>query len=504
MHARKWARLLALCLMAALCLGACGSQTQPSAGNADIVLPEPAKPEPNQILGDASRADLYEITLHYASEDNLSLGTVNRSISVDRHETPIHAILAELLDSASLSGSVEAELLGVESGSGVVTVNLSIEAGVNRSDQDYLQLCASIANTLLEIDGVEAVNVLTGDRSDPLCSLPIGTFTTAQDNIAALYAQVQSESERFPSESGASISRNVLLYFPAQGGEYLLPEVRELSFTAEDYASVIIEALNAGPLMRSCSFSAIPGNLDLLADFPMMHTSDAGERILELSFSPMLNNYLAFAGVESWQLYGSMVLSLCSFVPELDAVRITIEDIPVLECEMNGLTLRFEDGLMRRSDFSAAVGSSAGLYFANGDALCRSETPMARSAASSPLRMLQELISAQPPEGAASVFPQGVRSVDVLGVSVADSIATVNLSANFYARCQPLSLQQERQLVYAMINALCEQGGIGAVSFLVEGRSIDSLAQNIRISTALLPDPGLVKPLAGTGNITVQ
>lgn len=494
MHRNRYLSLLALLLALCLCLCGCSGGREAATENADILLPEPEAGEPRQILGLQNSQRTRDITLHYAGEDSLSLGTMVRSLTLQKDETRIQAALRELMSSAALSGTVEAELLGVEAGSGVVTVNLSIEAGVNRTEQDYLLLCASIANTLLELEDVQAVNVLTGGRSDPLCNLPLGVFTAIEDNIAAAYARTQSEAERFPADAGTGIERNALLYFPAADDQHLLPEVRQLHLENRDYASAILQQLSEGPLMRSCCFSAVPQNMDLLEGTPQLLVTEQGERIVELNFTAALSNYLDFAGMESWQLYGSLVLSLCSFLPETDAVRICIDGAPVISCEMGGVSLQFEDGLMRRSDYAHAIGGSADLYFADDQgALTRAEIPMTRSAAISPLQLMQELVSAEAPENLFSVFPEGIHAGDILGISVQDKTAQVNLSANFYARCQALDARQERLLIYAMVNTLTQLNEIGAAAFLVEGEQVESLAQSIYLKTPLLPDPGLLQ-----------
>lgn len=499
------AKLFALMLALVLSLSACSGVTQSTPEFENVELPAPPPAMPQQVLGDNSTADEREITLYYLAENGMNLTSLTRTINVKRDESLIFNALTELLaaDHGDIRRRVEAELLGVEYGSDIATVNLSLEASVNRSDQDYLLMCASIANTLLDIEGVEAVNVLTGSRCDPIARLPMGCFTAVQDNLPALYAQIQSEAQRTLDEANGSFERNVLLYFPAQGGKYLLPEVRTLSFENDDYASVVINALSNGPSVRKCCFAAIPGNLELLASEPVILSTQAGERIIELNFTSTLANYLAFAGVEPWQLYGSVVLSLCSFVPETDAVRISIENQYVDECSMNGKTLAFENGLMRREDFTCAIGSSAQLYFSNeAGKLSAAETPMSQSAALSAMGLLSELVSSTAfTPGLKSVFPEGIAQEDILGVSIQNRTAIVNLSGNFYARCQNLAPEQERLLIYAMINTLATLEQVGAVSFVVEGEQVDSLAQNIYMKTALLPDPGLVQdPAAGTAD----
>ena len=499
MHAKKSARLAALLLCIALCLCACSSDSASAPENTSVVLPEPPRMQHDQILGSHTSEAEQEVTLYFASENNLSFNSATRSIPAGQDESLIANTLDALFSDDAPGASAEVGLIGYDEGCGIVNVNLSLEAGVNRSDQDYLLLCASIANSLLSLDGVEAVNILTGNRSDPLCGLPLGVFVQPQENIAAVYAQIHSESERFPSLTRSTITRNVMLYFPSTDGSCLLPEVRELSFETDDYASAVISALAEGPLMRSCSFSAVPGSMDLLVSAPELAVSDTGERIIELNFASMLTDYLAFAGVQPWQFYGSLALSLCGFVPETDALRISIDGFPVTECEMSGQRLVFENGLMRRSDFTPIAGSSAQIYFANAsDMLTRVEMPMSQSAALSAYDLLCTMIGADIAHHAdiRSVFPEGITAQDILGVRVEDGTAIVNLSGRFYSRCQGISERQERLLVYAMVNTLAELEQVGAVSFLVEGNQIDSLAQNIYLKTSLLPDSGLVQGAA--------
>lgn len=487
-------RLLALMLIITILLAGCANDAQLSPENADILLPEPEAKTVRQIMGDSGTNDSIEVTLHYAAQDTLSLSSVTRTLQLKQNESIIEGTLNALMDSASLNGASIADIENVEFGSGIVSVNLSLEAGVNRSDQDYLLLCASIANTLLQFEEVEAVNILTGSRSDPICGLPAGAFVNAQDNIAALYAQIQSESERFPSDNG-SLARNVLLYFPSSDGRYVLPEVRELVFTGDDAVSQVIQALSDGPLVRSCSISAIPGNMDFLAKEPEILITDSGERMIELHFSSMLSDYMDFAAIEEWQLYASLTLTLCSFVPEIDALRIVIDGNTAESCMVGNVSVPFENGWMRRSDFSPLIGSSAQLYFAgSAGKLTAIEYPMARHASSSPLALLTELVSASlDGETAPGVFPEGISTNDILGISIDEQTATVNLSGNFYARCQSLSMQQERQMIYAMVNTLTQLSRINAVSFLVEGETIEFLAQNIYLGAQLLPDPGLIQ-----------
>lgn len=496
MRRQVFRRALALSAICALALGGCARNERNAMDAPSVDLPEPSIGAPEQILGESGLNARREVTLHCATGGSLELTTVTRAIRSAPGEAMIWAILDELLSLSPAIGAPaigQAQLLDVEWCAETVTLRLSLDAAANRSEQDYLLLCASIANTLLELDGVEAVNILSGERNSAVCDLPLGAFTEPVRGVTAAYAQLQAERERFPGGGISAIRRSALLYFPDRGGRYLLPEARALEFDSDDYAAALLAALQAGPQLRERCFSAAPANLELSSAAPEIRITPEGERVLELSLTPMLTNYLALAGVEPWQFYGSLTLSLTSFMPELDAVRATIDGAAVTECALPDGMRAFEDGLMRRGDFAPLAGGCAELCYLREDGtLAQIECALPQSAAHSPLRLLDAMRT--PPESnLRSVFPDGTGSQDFLGVRVEDRTATVNLSGNLYSLCQSLDASGERALVYGAINSLAALDGIGAVRFLVEGAQIESLSQRIYLRTALLPDPGLVR-----------
>ena len=200
--------------------------------------------------------------------------------------------------------------------------------------------------------------------------------------------------------------------------------------------------------------------------------------------------------MESWQLFASAALTICSFVPEIDGVRILEEGIPVEGCSIGDEYLSFENGIIRRRDFTHLIGSCAGRYFADSDGMLRRISgAVSQSGAGSAKTILSEMIQDRTPvdENLSSVFPPEIDPADILGVRIENGIANVNLSADFYSSCQILSPQEERNLIFAMVNALCELEQVGSVRFWVEGKAVESLSQNIYLKSALMPNPGLVQ-----------
>ncbi len=485
-----WKRIAALLLLAVL-----GIECIAFADESGIALPEPPASALNMILGDSNQADTHEVTLYFAGENNSGMTSSTRAIPVKMNEGLIESTLRYLLSSRfSESGqgvSSDMQLIDVELAGGIVTVNLSIGSSAQLSDQSELLRSLSIANTLLSLEGVEAVNILTGGRSDAICSLPTGVYTQLNEAVSAQYAQLQSEREDFLARKAVSLKRNAVLYFPSANG-YFLPELRSMEFANSNYAAAILEALAAGPFESARCFSPIPNGVEIPGNQSIVRVNDAGERVLELYFDAMLPNYLAFSGIQLWQFYGSIVLSMCSFMPELDGVIMYIEGAPIADYVIGDQITRFDENMMRRSDFASRIGSSAILYFADADSrLVRTEYPLSQASAASPKGLLSAMLATPAPEGLSSVFPAEVYADDLLGVQLNAGIATVNLSGSFYARCQNLDAAQERSLVYAMVNALCELPEIGAVRFLVEGMGVETLCKNIYLKTPLLPDPGV-------------
>ncbi len=496
-------RALAALLIAALCLSAAGCARDPYAPEteAEIVLPEPADEPSNMILGETVDAAPASVTLSYVSADGTSFSTVTRSLAVSPDENLCEEAVDALLRSPVSPDRLNAipaqtQLLDVEFACGIATVNLSLDALGTSSDQECLMMLASIGNTLLSIAGVEGVSVLVDGRSQAIASLPPGVQTEPCASITSTYAQMSAEREYFIESETGTIERTAALYFPSAADGWLVPELRAVTFDGSDYASGLIRALGEGPLTTPSATASIPEGADLLVDNPTIAVTPAGERVLTLQFSSTLRNYLALAGLDDGLLIGSVALTICSFVPEIDAIAMEIDGERVGQCAIGDVQIEFADGLIRRDDFAPFVGSAVALYLPHADGTFeRVERAVSMVRVRSPLSVLCALMDAMlAQDDGAPVLPAGVYHDDILGISVAGGIAQVNLSANFYRQAQALDATAERGVVYAIVNTLCELEGIDGVRFYIEGISAQTLSGSIYLKSVLLPNPGLVSP----------
>lgn len=488
---------IAYVLVAAL-LGGCALTRREPEAVTEIRLPEPVEEPENMILGERLSAAPTEVTLYFAAQDGTGFSAVTRMISREAGQSLPEAAVITLLDSGAernMLSMADTRLLGCEYACGTATVNLSIDARNVQSPQELLALQTSIGNTLLGLDGVSAVNVLIGSLSEGHCQLPLGAQSAPVTSVAAAYAQLQAERDRLSqAEPTDPVTRSALLYFPSATGDWLIPELRSISVGREGFVAALFDALRSGPDREDCAAASIPEGVELLGDMPSIQTLSSGERVLDLNFASTLVTYMALSGLPVWKLTGSIAMTMCSFLPDLDAVRVMVNGEPITICERGGTPMKFDEGKIYRRDFAGCVGSTVNLYLVNSEGMLQ-PTPRAVSmrSALSPRSLLFELIRSSG-EGGELGFPvpEGIQPVDILGVQTTGGVARVNLSGSFYRCCQVLNAREERCLIYAMVNTLCQLDGIRGVRFYVEGRAAETMAGGIYLKSVLLPNPGIV------------
>ena len=502
MHSKRL-RFLALLLAAALILlSGCDKDSEKTPAQ-KVSLPEPAAETDRMLLGEHQTESWHDVTLYYAAGDGVSLAPDFRMLRLGESETLAECVLRELLTTPGGSDQIsvapgDTKLRGLELSGGIATVHLSLEARSVQSEQELYMMYAAISATLLQIDGITSVNVLIDGQSESIFLLPTGLIRDPYGTSAGTIAQLQTESARFlsgdRSERG-TITRDVVLYFPTVSRQHLVPELRTISFSDENYAYALIEALKAGPENSESCIAPMPKNLEILSAMPSVSVSETGMRILDLQFNSMLSSYLPLAGLTHSQFAASVTLTMCSFIPELDGVRITIDGEPLSEIQFSGAAASLKDGLHTRAAYSDHIGAPAEIYLAGETGgLYRQDCVLTQASASSPRQMLEYLFSyASAEDQRASALPAGISSLDVLGVLVEDGVAYVNLSGNFYRQCQMMDETQERNAVYAIVNTLCSLDTINGVHFLIEGSAADLMVGSIYLRSMLMFNPGLVE-----------
>jgi len=488
-------KLLAMVLLTALLSGCASLSFVPERANGNRTLPPAQDDGLTAPVGDSAAEYTGRFTLNYIASDQQALVAVSRTMRLTGEDLMAEKVAERLLDPPdTLPGVLPiapsgTKLIWVEQSEGVATVNLSEEA-LSLTEQELAWMRAAIANTLVGTGGIQYVNVLIGGKEESSLSLPSGALTRTDGNLTAIWAQQEADQERF-TQSGGRLDRDATLYFPSPDGAYLLPEVRAVRFSDDGYALELIRQLAAG----GSDHRVLPEGA-ILTQNPTIDTLSDGRRVLTLKMPSGFEDSLSQIGVQPGLAYGALALTLCRFVPEIDALRVTVGGQPLGQIQLGERLLVPVDGVIAPDDFDSMIGRVAQITLTDQETgkLRSVSRAMERSAALSPRVLVEQVLAGPMPyeSGVEAVAPQGTGKADIEGVRIEEGVALVNLSGNFYRSSQQMSEQAERNLVYALVNTLCGLDPVHKVRFFIDGQSVDALVTAVSLRGALLPNPGIV------------
>ena len=491
-------------LLAAMLCAACLSGCVPLAINLQrtddtVPLPLPDTAPIEAAVGDSRGTVREEIEVRLISEE-YHLVPVKCEIELsDRTSRAEEIIRAQLgaKDTADAKNPFPkgCTLLGLERSGNAAVVDLSIEARAVESERQLLWMHSALSAALSGVDGIEYVNLLIAGRSEELMKLPAGLFGGTSTNMNTLEARLNAERDLVLNGESAGMERQAVLYYAERGGKFIIPVVRTVRLTDGDFITPLLDALSVEPT-DGVLCSPLRHLSSAMVQPPEIVGTEDGRQIVRLTFDPNLIATLEREGLDEWQLYASLTYTITGFVPEIDGLVVQIGDGQLTRTERNGQEITFPNGEMRRSDYPDAAGTMISVYMTSLEGgLVRLERAMNRQSALSARTRLAELFRGVEAweTGAARVMPDGVSIDDVLGVRIEGNEAVVNFSSNFYRCCQILNRQQERSLIYSLVNTLCELPSVRAVRFQIEGETVDHLVSEIFLRGALMPNIGIVK-----------
>ena len=493
---KRFARWAALGLLLSLLL-LCGCQQvayQPMDWQ-EAELPAPPETRMDAPNTDSVPVRTLDVELYMRSADGAMLMPVSTALRVDYTQDAAQVLMEQLLaaEEEGLVNPVPAgtRLLSVEHTNRTVTVDLSIDAYNVDGADDLLWMDTAIARTLGTLENVDYVNLLIGGRKYSLDGLTMGAMPVQSANATLLWAQSRTEAEYFAQTDGSyAIDRTAILYYPAVSGGNLLPVAAPVRFSAENAVEVLLESLTELPE----GVHGVRAAFDVLPEFEQ-HTvvTEDGRRVIKIDFAE--GSWSRIAQKDAGTTCAAAALTLISVVPEIDGVVFCADDMLITEYEIDGERFVPEMGVLTREGLRSRIGAAVDLYYGSpaGNALSRVTRVLSPMVEHYP-RMLLGMLMEGPAAGdeAVSAIPEGISTEDVLGISLSDGVMQVNLSANFYRLCQPLSGDAERKLVYSIVNTLCNLDSVNAVQFFVEGGQAEVLSESMYLHVPLMANPGLV------------
>jgi spore germination protein GerM len=467
---------------------------------------------------DTSGLENYERTVksavYFYNETSQTLMAESRTLVVEQDANPAETAVRELLKGSSNASlkSVAPEgmtLEFLEYSQGVVNVYLKYGGEMPEPEQAYI-LEQAIANTVTDILGPVSVCVfyngirvgVGGYPSGPLRK-QTGSIPDAWGSVFAKYmpqstspadeespepAKTHSPAEE---EKPKTSEINTVLYFVSPDGRFILPEVRTIKYTGDQYIETLIQELKNGPRNTAAMRSPLNADAELLRK-SVLEDLGSGRLKLELYFSqsPVQPGYLDASDIVS---YAALVYTIIGFMPYVKTVDIYVAGHRVDKVG----DIRFYNG-MRRADYVGLIGSSAPVYFGDktSDLLLEVQRNMEQGKVWSARERVLELLAGPLEEDGANVWPlmpPGVTADDIPSVDVYGDTAYVNLSARFKEACAGMTAQSEMLLVYSIVNTITAMDGISKVQFTVEGKQVDKLAGYLCLSDPLLRNYGIIK-----------
>ena len=492
---------IALALLTALCLALTGcmpitSELQAVEGNAQLPQATAAKTDP--VTGDTLSSRQVDAVVMFPSTDQQDLIGVERTLTVEGYQTLAFCLVQALLQGPDSADARRAAPEGVKVESvrvsdDVAVVDLSIDARSAGTPRQAYILRSAIVNTLSGIEGIRWVDVLVAGRVESSLALPTGAGEATTASLSAQWTQAQAEDELSEDETTRT-QRQALLYYPDKSGRFVIPVAQSVTIIGSDSLWALISTMMLGGSPDPSLNPILPDASGGRISSAQLTTLPDGRNVARLYFEGNFNAELERANLNLWQVCAALTCTLTGFLPGLDGIQVYVGAGQLVRLDGPEATVTLEDGVMTRDMFERMIGSLRSVYMTATDGHLRKlGRAMGQRDALSPRRLLEPLFNG-PESWETEVLrcvPDGLSIDDLIGVRVENGEATLNFSASFYAGCQRLTPQQERNLIYALVNTLTEDGSIHSVRIQIEGETVEKLVHAISLLGPLVRNPGL-------------
>lgn len=495
---------LALCCMliaSTLLMSGCVSRVLVEKDPIEDKLPE-VRSGPEAPIGDSQTSWTSSAVLYVpdatASRLNTAVQTVVIQSGQTKQEAYMEALLRLVNSSDFYSGTQEIRLSpvsnAVETTGDLATVNMHTSMWA-LSAQEQFALRMAIINTLTELPETNYVNILVNGRDIGLDigeAIPTGVMARYPGpDITTYWSQMQAQR----SSQQGELQRAAALYFVSGDGNYLLGEVRNMTFAEHDvevYARTLLEELGKGATVLDDTRTLVPAQ-DWFERDPV-HVEIEGDSYVELYFHRSVNDFLKLKGSTPAMMLSSICYTLTGFIPRLEGVIAYIDGELVTELSlMNGEEWAMSSGQITRESVASLAADFCTVYYplVNGARLRPVLRPIAQRQRTQPRALLRELMKTPTNDDLSPVFPDGVSDADILGLQIQDDTALINLTDSFAQACASMSQVAERNMVYSIVNTLTEIESVKRVRFFVEGTQAP-LAGFLFMGGEFMRHPGLI------------
>ena len=406
-----------------------------------------------------------EYELFCPSADKSGLIRFQATVSRGVTEAPERALVNMLLDpgyDGALPAAGEGAFLTYsETACGIVYVNIETQTVTDARDK---ALCVfAVWRTLQHNLGFKGVNVFINGVCTSWNGYSLNTLSAVTDDKLDFASLAQNAYQ----------TRMYTLYCPDESGAYIVPVLAkpqnrliQLYETAQEFDALL------HPEYVSDAFYG--------ADFAYT-IDDSGARNLEIRLAE-------YNQADSRLLCTSFfAYAMTAFTCEADVryAKLIIDGRPVqVLTGSDGRTIVLADGKVRRNTLSAYIGSILTEY-SGGIAASK----------------LINAADANDPVSIIYKCCRGIAQGDLNGGYIENGCAYIDMTEAFYNASQAFSADEERKLIYGMVNSVCFNTSASCVWFFVEGKAVSSLAASLPLDRELYPDYTLTEDVQNVKNL---
>ncbi|MBS6196286.1 MAG: GerMN domain-containing protein [Clostridiales bacterium] len=250
---------------------------------------------------------------------------------------------------------------------------------------------------------------------------------------------------------------------------------------SEDGASMVKE------VMQALSESSEEGGR-LLPEEAVIQSYEVTGDILALDFAPAYKN---MEGVNEILCRAAIVKNFVQ-ISGIGYVEFTVGGEPLGDSKGNAIGMMSGDSFLEYSgkDITAYQYTEMELYFANeaGDKLVKEKRSVYHTS-NSPIEkvVVEQLIRGPKEEKHQATLSPNIR---IIGVSVSDRIAYVNLNQRFVTEALPI---QEELPIYSIVNSLIAAKNVSKVQISVNGETKTTFGESMQLDQLYEANPDIVE-----------
>ncbi|MBE5759447.1 MAG: hypothetical protein E7332_05415 [Clostridiales bacterium] len=411
-------------------------------------------------------------SLYYLDPQTNKLVVEARSLIVPKNMA-VEEVIMETLLAGPTQSSLEIpcedyKLDKVEKSGSLINVYIS---GKELNEREMFFSSCCIADSMIEYCNVSYVSVFFNGFVFGINGYPCGPFTKTDVDVESLY---QEYIARYPANQEGSESKNITLdtplYFITESGEFILTEVRSVTYNIDSFVTDILYQLAQGPKYNFNIYGFLTSDMKWMND--MESSIDAENHLLILRFE---TNPFRRTGAPSKQEMSAIYYTLCGMLPNVDAV--------ILDIGTSGMVY------LNKSNTAGNLGQNLRIYTPYYDFTTIS--PVNVTISSESAHQITKRIAALINRNNSSFgFP--VSDKDLVSARIEGSICIVDLSSEFYEKLSKFSDARISVVLQSIVNTAAEDSRIKTVLFLSDGARIQNYGENLSLFYPLFPNIGII------------